>query len=99
MGGTYDSLSEGIAETRETVCNSDQQKLSVTTALNWIIEHLSPMLQGFNPTDQTNLDKLLRWTNMQHEKPKTRPNPQIHKNFDMKNRSNFFNGKHRCAYT
>ncbi|XP_057200619.1 enolase 4 isoform X2 [Triplophysa rosa] len=59
MGGLYDSLSEGIAESRETVCNSDQQQLSVTTALNWIREHLSPMLQGFNPTDQTNLDKLL----------------------------------------
>lgn len=54
MGGPY----EGIADSRETVCNSDQQQLS--TALNWIREHLSPMLKGFNPTDQTNLDKLLR---------------------------------------
>nr|XP_055028705.1 enolase 4 isoform X1 [Misgurnus anguillicaudatus] len=60
MGGPFDNLSEGIADSGGTVYNSDhQQQLSVTTALKWIREHLSPMLHGFNPTDQTNLDKLL----------------------------------------
>ncbi|XP_051579531.1 enolase 4-like isoform X2 [Myxocyprinus asiaticus] len=59
MGGPYDGLTGGVAESEETISNSDWQKLSVTTALKWIREHLGPMLQGINPKDQTNTDKLL----------------------------------------
>uniref|UniRef100_A0A8C2DNV8 Enolase 4 n=1 Tax=Cyprinus carpio TaxID=7962 RepID=A0A8C2DNV8_CYPCA len=54
--------SEITFQSREVFFNSNQhnqQRLSITTALKWIREHLSPMLQGFNPTDQTNLDKVL----------------------------------------
>ncbi|KAG1972732.1 enolase [Pimephales promelas] len=51
MGGPCD----GLAESGE-----DQQHLSNTTALKWIREHLSPMLQGFNPMDQNSVDKILR---------------------------------------
>lgn len=51
---------DGMAESGEAVSNIDQQHLSNTTALKWIREHLSPMLQGFNPTDQNSVDKILR---------------------------------------
>ncbi|XP_048047234.1 enolase 4 isoform X1 [Megalobrama amblycephala] len=60
MGGSCDGLADGMAESGEAVSNSDQQCLSNTTALKWIREHLSPMLQGFNPTDQNYVDKILR---------------------------------------
>lgn len=61
MSGLSDGLeADGVAESGEAFSNSNQQRLSITTALKWIREHLSPMLQGFNPTDQTNLDKVLR---------------------------------------
>ncbi|KTG03260.1 hypothetical protein cypCar_00000922 [Cyprinus carpio] len=62
MDGPCDGLADGVAESGEVFFNSNQhnqQRLSITTALKWIREHLSPMLQGFNPTDQTNLDKVL----------------------------------------
>uniref|UniRef100_A0A8C1HNR6 phosphopyruvate hydratase n=1 Tax=Cyprinus carpio carpio TaxID=630221 RepID=A0A8C1HNR6_CYPCA len=60
MSGPSDGLeADGVAESGEAFSNSNQQRLSITTALKWIREHLSPMLQGFNPTDQTNVDKLL----------------------------------------
>ncbi|KAK7142493.1 hypothetical protein R3I94_011991 [Phoxinus phoxinus] len=58
MGGPWPC--DGMAESGEAVSNSDQQHLSNTTALKWIREHLSPMLQGFNPTDQNSVDKILR---------------------------------------
>uniref|UniRef100_A0A673IME6 Enolase 4 n=1 Tax=Sinocyclocheilus rhinocerous TaxID=307959 RepID=A0A673IME6_9TELE len=62
MDGPCDGLADGVAESGAVFSNSNQhnqQRLSITTALKWITEHLSPMLQGFNPTDQTNMDKLL----------------------------------------
>ncbi|XP_016125412.1 enolase 4 [Sinocyclocheilus grahami] len=60
MSGPSDGLeADGVAESGEAFSDSNQQRLSITTALKWIREHLSPMLQGFNPTDQTNVDKLL----------------------------------------
>ncbi|XP_026141506.1 enolase 4 isoform X2 [Carassius auratus] len=60
MSGPSDGLEEdGVAESGEEFTNSNQQRLSITAALKWIREHLSPMLQGFNPTDQTSVDKLL----------------------------------------
>ncbi len=63
MSGPSDGLeADGVAESGEAFSNSNHQHLSITTALKWISEHLSPMLQGFNPTDQTNVDKLLRWS-------------------------------------
>ncbi|XP_067311732.1 enolase 4 isoform X2 [Pseudorasbora parva] len=60
MGGPCDGLADGMAESLEAVSISNQQCLSNTTALKWIREHLSPMLQGFNPTDQNYVDKVLR---------------------------------------
>lgn len=63
MSGPSDGLeADGVAESGGAFSNSNQQRLSITAALKWIREHLSPMLQGFNPTDQTNVDKLLRWS-------------------------------------
>ncbi|XP_052002024.1 enolase 4 isoform X2 [Xyrauchen texanus] len=59
MGGPYDGLTGGVAESGETISNSDQLKLCVTTALKWIREHIGPMLQGISPKEQTNIDKLL----------------------------------------
>ncbi|KAI2654285.1 Enolase 4 [Labeo rohita] len=59
MSGPSDGLADGVEESGEAFSNSNQQHLSITTALKWIREHLSPMLHGFNPTDQTNADKLL----------------------------------------
>ncbi|TRY60478.1 hypothetical protein DNTS_028911 [Danionella cerebrum] len=43
----------------EAVSNRAGQHLSIRTALKWIREELSPMLQGLNPADQTSVDKLL----------------------------------------
>ncbi|XP_016308977.1 enolase 4 [Sinocyclocheilus anshuiensis] len=60
MSGPSDGLeADGVAESGEAFSNSNQQRLSITAALKWIREHLGPMLQDFNPTDQTNVDKLL----------------------------------------
>ncbi|XP_043118136.1 enolase 4 isoform X2 [Puntigrus tetrazona] len=60
MSGPSDGLeADGVAESGEAFSNSNQQRLSITTALKWIRVHLSPMLQDFNPTDQANVDKLL----------------------------------------
>ncbi|XP_073683559.1 enolase 4-like [Garra rufa] len=59
MSSPSDVLADGVAEPGEAFSTSSQQHLSITTALKWITEHLSPMLHGFNPTDQTNVDKLL----------------------------------------
>ncbi|KAK2878881.1 hypothetical protein Q8A67_019672 [Cirrhinus molitorella] len=59
MSCPSDVPADGVAEPGEAFYNSSQQCLSITTALKWIREHLSPMLHGFNPTDQTNVDKLL----------------------------------------
>nr|XP_005158751.1 enolase 4 isoform X1 [Danio rerio] len=58
MDGSFDGLPDGV-ESGEMLSNGDLQHLSITMALKWIRENFSPVLRGFNPTDQTNVDKIL----------------------------------------
>ncbi|XP_056333216.1 enolase 4 [Danio aesculapii] len=58
MDGSFDGLPDGV-KSGEMLSNGDLEHLSITMALKWIREHFSPVLRGFNPTDQTSVDKLL----------------------------------------
>ncbi|KAF7704746.1 enolase 4 [Silurus meridionalis] len=46
-------------EILNAVANGNQHRAFVEVALVWIRDHLSSMVHGFNPTQQTHLDKLL----------------------------------------
>ncbi|XP_035388844.1 enolase 4 [Electrophorus electricus] len=52
-------VDDDVEESEDVVANGNHQQVSVAMALEWIREHLSSMLHGFNPTHQTHLDKLL----------------------------------------
>ncbi|XP_036402648.1 enolase 4 [Megalops cyprinoides] len=51
---------DGSVQDPGTINESDKRKDSVTTALRWINEPLSTLLKGFEPRDQTGVDKVLR---------------------------------------
>ncbi|XP_062863144.1 enolase 4 [Trichomycterus rosablanca] len=53
------SGNEDVMDSGNAVANGNHRQASVAVALEWIREHLSPMLHGVNPGLQTHLDKLL----------------------------------------